>query len=127
MFEEARSEAANDTDLIPYWIYEGSVRVERRVPTLPFSREVMRLAWLKRSLTVYRLAFGQPRQDDLLEYLQGLWALAWKPAIWPIYKSGLSRVHSVVQLLHLQTRLNDLTAFLMNAATATRRLCPVLV
>jgi hypothetical protein len=72
MFERARSEAAVDTDLIPYWIYEGSVRVERRVPMLPFSREVSRLAWLKRSLTVYRLAFGQPRQDDLLEYLQKL-------------------------------------------------------
>jgi hypothetical protein len=39
---------------------------------LPFSREVTRLAWLKRSLTVYRLAFGQPRQDDLLDYLQTL-------------------------------------------------------
>jgi len=39
---------------------------------LPFSREVTRLAWLKRSLTVYRLAFGQPRQDDLLDYLQSL-------------------------------------------------------
>jgi len=72
MFEHARSEAAVDTDLIPYWIYEGSVRVERRVPMLPFSREVTRLAWLKRSLTVYRLAFGQPRQDDLLDYLQTL-------------------------------------------------------
>lgn len=72
MFEQARSEAAVDTDLIPYWIYEGSVRVERRVPMLPFSREVTRLAWLKRSLTVYRLAFGQPRQDDLLDYLQSL-------------------------------------------------------
>ena len=58
--------------LIPYWIYEGSVRVERRVPMLPFSREVTRLAWLKRSLTVYRSAFGQPRQDDLLDYLQTL-------------------------------------------------------
>lgn len=72
MFEQARSEAAVNTDLIPYWIYEGSVRVERCVPMLPFSREVTRLAWLKRSLTVYRLAFGQPRQDDLLDYLQTL-------------------------------------------------------
>ena len=72
MFERARSEAAVDTDLIPYWIYEGSVRVERRVLMLPFSREVTRLAWLKRSLTVYRLAFGQPRQDDLLDYLHTL-------------------------------------------------------
>ena len=70
MFEQARSEATVDTGLIPYWIYEGSVRVERRVPMLPFSREVTRLAWLKRSLTVYRLAFGQPRQDDILDYLQ---------------------------------------------------------
>lgn len=72
MFDRARSEAAVETDLIPYWIYEGSVRVERRVPMLPYSREVTRLAWLKRSLTVYRLAFGQPRQDDLLDYLQTL-------------------------------------------------------
>lgn len=72
MFEQARSEAAINTDLIPYWIYEGSVRVERCVPMLPFSREITRLAWLKRSLTVYRLAFGQPRQDDLLDYLQSL-------------------------------------------------------
>ena len=72
MFEHARSEASVDTDLIPYWIYEGSVRVERRVPMLPFSREVTRLAWLKRSLAIYRLAFGQPRQDELLEYLQTL-------------------------------------------------------
>ena len=70
MFKRARSEATIDTGLIPYWIYEGSVRVERRVPMLPFSREVTRLAWLKRSLTVYRLAFGQPRQDDIVDYLQ---------------------------------------------------------
>ena len=48
------------------------VKVERRVPILPFSRETQRLEWLKRSLTVYRLAFGQPRQDDLLGYLGGL-------------------------------------------------------
>jgi len=72
MFDRARSEATVDTDLIPYWICEGSVRVERRVPMLPFSRETTRLAWLKRSLTLYRLAFGQPRQEDLLNYLQNL-------------------------------------------------------
>ena len=72
MFDAARAEAAVDSDLIPYWIYEGPVKVERRVPTLPFSREVRRLEWLKRSLTLYRLAFGQPRQEDLLEYLHSL-------------------------------------------------------
>ena len=72
MFDAAGAGTEADSDLIPYWIYEGPVRVERRVPMLPFSREVRRLEWLKHSLTVYRLAFGQPRQEDLLEYLQGL-------------------------------------------------------
>ena len=52
------------------------MKVERRVPMLPFSREVRRLEWLKRSLTVYRLAFGQPRQEDLLEYLHSLMGTA---------------------------------------------------
>ncbi|MET4607634.1 hypothetical protein ABIB90_007138 [Bradyrhizobium sp. JR4.1] len=72
MFDRARSESDAHADIVPYWIYEGSVRIERRVPMLPFSREVTRLEWLKQSLTVYRLAFGQPRQDDLLEYLARL-------------------------------------------------------
>ncbi len=72
MFDCARLQTQVDTELVPYWIYEGPVKVERRVLMLPFSREVQRLAWLKRSLAVYRLAFGQPRQDDLLDYLQSL-------------------------------------------------------
>lgn len=72
MFASARAAATADTDLAPYWLCEGPVKVERRVPILPFSREAQRLDWLKRSLTVYRLAFGQPRQDDLLGYLGGL-------------------------------------------------------
>ena len=72
MFASARAATKADTDLAPYWLCEGPVKVERRVPILPFSREVQRLEWLKRSLTVYRLAFGQPRQDDLLGYLGGL-------------------------------------------------------
>lgn len=72
MFASARAATEADTDLAPYWLCEGPVKVERRVPILPFSRETQRLEWLKRSLTVYRLAFGQPRQDDLLGYLGGL-------------------------------------------------------
>ncbi len=81
MFDRARSEAIVDSDIIPYWIYEGSVQVERRVPLLPFSREVARLDWLKRSLVIYRLAFGQPRQDDLLQYLHSLAELKLDPAV----------------------------------------------
>lgn len=55
------------SDLIPYWIFEdGSARVERRIPLLPYSKEVGKLKRLKQSLARYRMVFGQPRQEDLL-------------------------------------------------------------
>ena len=72
MFSAARAASPTDSDLAPYWICDGPVKVERRVPMLPYSREIARLQWLKKSVAVYRLAFGQPRQDDLLAYLSGL-------------------------------------------------------
>jgi hypothetical protein len=58
-------------DLIPYWLFEteGGWNVERRVPILPLSREVAQLRRLKQMLAIYRLALGQPRQEDLLSYL----------------------------------------------------------
>lgn len=72
MFAAARAASPTDSDLVPYWICDGPAKVERRVPMLPYSREIARLKWLKKSVAVYRLAFGQPRQDDLLAYLSGL-------------------------------------------------------
>jgi hypothetical protein len=59
------------TEVIPLWIFtlEGGSHIERHVPVLPLSRDKARLAELKRSLVAYRLAFGQPRQEDLIEYL----------------------------------------------------------
>ena len=72
LFQRARDDRTQDSnDLIPYCIFEqGRARVERRVPLLPFSREVDQLRRLLGSLAVYRLAFGQPRQEDLVEYLR---------------------------------------------------------
>lgn len=68
---EARADGTND--LVPYWIYEveGGAQVERRVPGFPFSREVGKLSRLQKGLAVYRLAFGQPRQEDLMEFIVG--------------------------------------------------------
>jgi hypothetical protein len=65
---DTRPDKSND--LTPYWIYEGNAFIERHVPLLPFSREVSQLKRLKRSLAVYRLAFGQPRQEDLVGLLE---------------------------------------------------------
>jgi hypothetical protein len=75
LFELAsESRLAGANELVPFWVFEteGGFKVERRVPLLPLSREVHRLDKLKQQLSVYRLAFGQPRQDDLLSYLASL-------------------------------------------------------
>ena len=70
MFDAAVAERAEDaSELVPFWIYPGAAKIERHVPLLPLSREVGQLARLKRDVARYRLVFGQPRQDDLLEYL----------------------------------------------------------
>ena len=74
MFESARSDRQPEADdLIPYWLYEveGGARIERRVPVLAYSKDEARFHRLKKMLAVYRLVFGQPRQEDLLEYLAG--------------------------------------------------------
>ncbi len=74
LFDLAAAERpAERDDLEPYWIYpvEGGSCVERRVPMLPFSKEQQRLPDLRASLAVYRLVFGQPRQEDLLSHLKG--------------------------------------------------------
>ena len=71
IFDLAVKDRSNEaSDLVPYWIFEeGETRVERRVPLIPYSREVGQLARLKRGLALYRLVFGQPRQEDLLGFL----------------------------------------------------------
>ncbi|NLV46863.1 MAG: DEAD/DEAH box helicase [Candidatus Hydrogenedentes bacterium] len=72
MFELARKEYANaSNELVPYWLFEvkGGAKIERHVPMLPFSREEGHFERLKKMLAIYRLIFGQPRQEDLLQYL----------------------------------------------------------
>lgn len=69
MFDAAHARAHRKGDLEPFWVLDGPVKVERHILSLPFSREETRLSWLNRSVALYRLAFGQPRQDDLLALL----------------------------------------------------------
>lgn len=66
----AQNKSNGHSDLIPYWIFEdGSARVERRIPLLPYSKEVGKLKRLKQGLALYRMVFGQPRQEDLVASL----------------------------------------------------------
>lgn len=67
----ARGRAKGESDIVPLWVFtEGTARIERIVPALPLSRDVSRLEVLKRSLVAYRLAFGQPRQEELIAYMR---------------------------------------------------------
>jgi len=70
--QRLRDSGLAENELMPFWIFEDvddPIRVERLVPLPPFSSENAKFKALKRSLAVYRLAFGQPRQEDLIEFL----------------------------------------------------------
>lgn len=69
LFQQAANGDVNKTsDLEPYWFTSnGNAQIERIVPTYPMSKEVAKYAEVKKILVLYRLAFGQPRQQELLE------------------------------------------------------------
>lgn len=72
LFKLAEAEREDgEGDLVPYWLYplEGGDRIERYVPAHHLSRDFIRLTNLRRSLAVYRMVFGQPRQEDLIQFL----------------------------------------------------------
>ncbi|MDQ3933601.1 MAG: DEAD/DEAH box helicase [Actinomycetota bacterium] len=71
LFELAASDASDaDAEMVPYWVFHGGpARIERHVPVLPYSRDGAMLPKLRKTLASYRLAFGQPRQEELVEFL----------------------------------------------------------
>ncbi|WP_372024395.1 helicase-related protein [Rhodococcus sp. NyZ502] len=56
--------------LVPDWIYSGSHKVIRELMPYELSIDGPRLENSKAGVALYRLAFGQPRQEDLIELLQ---------------------------------------------------------
>lgn len=70
------SRRAGYDELVPYWLYpiEGGAAIERHVPLLALSRDTHHYEDLKRTLGLYRLSFGQPRQEDLIALLQSAYS-----------------------------------------------------
>jgi len=68
---EARSDEVKEThgDLWPWWVFPGDAKIQTWTPLLPFSKDAERDARMRRLREIYRLAFGQPRQEHLLELL----------------------------------------------------------
>lgn len=59
-------------ELVPYWHIEpvDNIKINRVIPIYPFSRDIQKYRSLIDTLTYYRLTFGQPRQEELVEVLQ---------------------------------------------------------
>jgi hypothetical protein len=77
LFKQAEGEKTVSSfpcDLIPFWHTApvDGISIQRFVPLYPFSRDHQRYADLIRVLTYYRLTFGQPRQDELIDALHML-------------------------------------------------------
>lgn len=56
-------------DLFPSWEFPGPTMIERSVYALPLSKEIARWRQLQQLIALYRLAFGQPRQEDFVQLL----------------------------------------------------------
>ena len=57
-------------ELVPYWYIDTKeIKIERIIPMYPFSRDKGKLVTILKTLAIYRLAFGQPRQAELIEHL----------------------------------------------------------
>jgi len=77
IWDDMFTAAANDkpegkSDLIPYWYYQKSkddTKIERLLPLYPLSRDENEYNRLIRILSYYRIALGQPRQEEVLETL----------------------------------------------------------
>jgi len=61
MFEDA-------SGLCPWWVL-GGAHIKRYVFRRPFGRDNVRFAQLREQRMMYRLALGQPNQEDFMEFL----------------------------------------------------------
>ena len=68
--DQHERKAKDKCELVPYWHADTDrVKIERVIPLYPYSRDQARLSKILKTLAVYRLAFGQPRQAELVEHL----------------------------------------------------------
>ena len=56
-------------EFAPFWVYPGNAQIERHLLPYPLSTDIKRAGQLKKDLALYRLALGQPRQEDMLKLI----------------------------------------------------------
>ncbi len=68
ILQRAESEASDDGGLSPWWVMPGA-KISSHVFLMQFSRDHERYERLRMLRTLYRLALGQPNQEDFLNSL----------------------------------------------------------
>ena len=81
MFVKASLELkGNNPEMVPFWWLPlnderfkdiDTEKIERIVPMYPMSEDVAKYSRLIKVLSLYRLTMGQPRQEELLQMLEG--------------------------------------------------------
>lgn len=66
----AEEKLADASGLAPWWVCKGGA-IKRYVFEVPTSEQRHWLRWVQEQRLLYRLALGQPNQEDLLEILSG--------------------------------------------------------
>ena len=73
LFEYAKAgeRRKNQSELVPFWCFgkNQTIKIERIVPMYPMSSDINRYERLIKILSLYRMTLGQPRQEELLEYI----------------------------------------------------------
>lgn len=58
----------DESGLRPWWVFDGA-EIRRHVFERPFGRDIVRFAHLREQRMIYRLALGQPNQEDFIDVL----------------------------------------------------------
>jgi hypothetical protein len=58
----------DESGLRPWWVLDGA-EIRRHVFERPFGRDILRFAQLREQRMIYRLALGQPNQEDFIDVL----------------------------------------------------------
>lgn len=100
LFSQAAARRMSGTDLEPLWhVNCNSPTLERVVPSVGFGAEQARLPQLLRVLSLYRLCFGQPRQEELLASL-----LKHEYSVDDIREIKRALIIELAPILHMQSR-----------------------
>lgn len=73
LFDTTESKYEDDlSGMKPFWyLDEGETKIERFVPIHDLSKDQKKFRTLMKTLGLYRLTFGQPRQEELIDAIDG--------------------------------------------------------